>query len=277
MTGCKSHMETVKDEVLALKNRCQSQYEDLLKLASGLDNLVERFDSQEPKVTKLETDTHCLGMLISDYEQNFNGIEKRLERNDTRSRELERTVQRMDKERDAIRGELRTIGEQANYLSNVKADKLDVQTELNRRALMTDLQLRVPYDVFNDGVRELTRFVTQMREEQYELDENLKTVQYELVKGLDAKASAQDVSQIRKQLVGVLARWQKAERNLQVSTGDTATQLIRGDFHSAAVALTSSLSHSTGSSTCLSCGVRTTIEGTKSAVPVARESIAPGV
>uniref|UniRef100_A0A182MIU8 DUF4795 domain-containing protein n=1 Tax=Anopheles culicifacies TaxID=139723 RepID=A0A182MIU8_9DIPT len=231
----------------------------MVKLAGGLDNAVFRIAAQEPRVEKLETDTHCLGMLVSDYEVTFQNIAKHLERHDVKVQEFERTFHRIDKERDALRAEVRTINEQVNYLTTVKADKVDVQTELNRRALVTDMQQRVPYAVFNDTARDLTRMVTQLREELHEVDESLKTVQYELVKGLGAKASAQDVSQIRKQLVEALGRWQKMEKDQQ------ARAVIMGDSPSAAVSAVCGTS--TDSSKCLTCGIQTTLEGSHPVVP----------
>uniref|UniRef100_A0A182W6Z8 DUF4795 domain-containing protein n=1 Tax=Anopheles minimus TaxID=112268 RepID=A0A182W6Z8_9DIPT len=231
----------------------------MLKLAGALDNVVLRVGTQEPKVEKLETDTHCLGMLISEYEVIFRSTAKHLERHDVRVQEFERTFQRMDKERDALRAEVRSINEQVNYLTTVKADKVDVQTELNRRALGTDMQQRVPYTVFNDTGRDLTRMVTQLREELHEVDQNLKTVQYELVKGLGAKASAHDVTQIRKQLVGALGRWQKMEKEQQART------VIMGDSSSSAV--TTICDTSSDSSKCLTCGIQTTLEGSRTVVP----------
>uniref|UniRef100_A0A8W7PEA9 DUF4795 domain-containing protein n=1 Tax=Anopheles coluzzii TaxID=1518534 RepID=A0A8W7PEA9_ANOCL len=267
LEGCKDHLETVKEEILALKARCQSQHEDTLKLAGALDNLVYRVGSQEPKVEKLETDNHCLGMLISDYEVNFKAIEKHLERHDVKVQEIERTFQRMDKERDGLRADLRSLNEQTNYLATVKADKLDVQTELDRRALVTDMQQRVPYAVYNETARDLTRTITQLREELHDLDQNLRTVQYELVKGLASKAGSQDVSQIRKQLTGVLSRWQKLEREQQATAA-----ILGGDSSSAGVAAGG---RGSDASKCLACGIQTTLEGshplvTNSFVPVNR-------
>uniref|UniRef100_A0A182YS33 DUF4795 domain-containing protein n=1 Tax=Anopheles stephensi TaxID=30069 RepID=A0A182YS33_ANOST len=260
LEGCRSHLEAVKEEILALKARCQSQHEDVLKLAGGLDNLSYRVGSQEPKVEKLETDTHCLGMLVSDYEVNFQRIAKHLERHDAKVQEFERAFQRMDKDRDALRADLRSTNEQVSYLATVKADKVDVQTELNRRALVTDMQQRVPYSAFNETGRELTRTITQLREELHDVDQNLKTVQYELVKGLNAKASAQDVSQIRKQLVGALSRWQKIEKDHQASV------VVMGDTSSAAVAANCG-GTSSDTSKCLTCGIQTTLEGSQPLVP----------
>uniref|UniRef100_A0A6E8W964 DUF4795 domain-containing protein n=1 Tax=Anopheles coluzzii TaxID=1518534 RepID=A0A6E8W964_ANOCL len=267
LEGCKDHLETVKEEILALKARCQSQHEDTLKLAGALDNLVYRVGSQEPKVEKLETDNHCLGMLISDYEVNFKAIEKHLERHDVKVQEIERTFQRMDKERDGLRADLRSLNEQTNYLATVKADKLDVQTELDRRALVTDMQQRVPYAAYNETARDLTRTITQLREELHDLDQNLRTVQYELVKGLASKAGSQDVSQIRKQLTGVLSRWQKLEREQQATAA-----IMGGDSSSAGVAAGG---RGSDASKCLACGIQTTLEGshplvTNSFVPVNR-------
>uniref|UniRef100_A0A182JRE1 DUF4795 domain-containing protein n=1 Tax=Anopheles christyi TaxID=43041 RepID=A0A182JRE1_9DIPT len=253
LEGCKDYLETVKQEIVALKIRCQSQHEDTLKLAGALDNLVYRVGSQEPKVEKLETDNHCFGMLISDYEMSFKDIEKHLERHDVKVQEIERTFQRMDKERDSLRADLRSANEQANYLATVKADKVEVQTELNRRALVTDMQQRVPYAVYNEAVRDLARTVTQLREELHDVDQNLKTLQYELVKGLASKAAAQDVTQIRKQLTGALNRCQKIEQNQH------ATVTSMGDSSSAGVAGNGGLG--SDSSKCLACGIQTTLEG----------------
>uniref|UniRef100_A0A182SEA3 DUF4795 domain-containing protein n=1 Tax=Anopheles maculatus TaxID=74869 RepID=A0A182SEA3_9DIPT len=259
LEGCRSHLEAVKEEILTLKARCQSQHEDVLKLAGGLDNLSYRVGSQEPKVEKLETDTHCLGMLVSDYEVNFKRIANHLERHDMKVQEFERAFQRMDKERDALRADLRSANEQVSYLATVKADKVDVQTELNRRALVTDMEQRVPYTTFNEAVRDLSRTITALREDLHDVEQNLKTVQYELVKGLDAKASAQDVSQIRKQLVGALSRCQRIEKDHQASV------VIMGDTCSAAVASKGGISSDT--SKCLTCGIQTTLEGNQPLVP----------
>uniref|UniRef100_A0A182PPL8 DUF4795 domain-containing protein n=1 Tax=Anopheles epiroticus TaxID=199890 RepID=A0A182PPL8_9DIPT len=270
LEGCKNHLEVVKEEILALKTRCQSQHEDTLKLAGALDSLVYRVGTQEPKVEKLETDSHCLGMLISDYEVNFKAIEKHLERHDVKVQEIERAFQRMDRERDGLRADLRTVHEQANYLATVKADKVDVQTELNRRALVTDMQQRVPYAVYNEMVRDLTRTVTQLREELHDLDQNLKTVQYELMKGLASKAATQDVSQIRKQLRGALSRWQRNEKERQ------ATTTAMGDSSSAGV----SANADSDSSKCLACGIQTTLEGSHTLVGnsfIPANRIRPGV
>uniref|UniRef100_A0A182NUH1 DUF4795 domain-containing protein n=1 Tax=Anopheles dirus TaxID=7168 RepID=A0A182NUH1_9DIPT len=261
LEGCRSHLETVKEEILALKTRCQNQHEDTLKLAGALDSLVQRMGTQEPKVSKLETDTHCLGMLISEYEVNFGRIEKHLKQHDVKLREFEWTYQRMDKDRDALRADVRSLTEQANYLSTVKADKVDVQTELNRRALGTDMQQRVPYDVFNEVGRDLTRTVTKLSDELHEVDENLKTVQYELMKGLGSKASAHDLSEMRKQLVGALSRWQKLEKDQK------SAQVMTGDTSSAAVAANGEIAFITGSSKCLTCGIQTTLEGSHGSVP----------
>uniref|UniRef100_A0A182RCR9 DUF4795 domain-containing protein n=1 Tax=Anopheles funestus TaxID=62324 RepID=A0A182RCR9_ANOFN len=261
LEGCRNHLEAVKEEVLSLKARCQSQHDDMLKLAGGLDSVVYRIETQQPKVEKLETDTHCLGMLVSDYEVNFQRIEKHLERHDVKVQEFERTFQRIDKERDALRADIRSINEQANYLATVKADKVDVQTELNRRALVTDMQQRVPYPVFNDTARDVTRSVTQLREELHDVDQHLKTIQYELVKGLGAKASAQDVTLIRKQLTVALSRWQKVEKDQQART------VIMGDSSSAAVTANCETGTSSDVNKCLTCGIQTTLEGNHTVVP----------
>uniref|UniRef100_A0A182Q146 DUF4795 domain-containing protein n=1 Tax=Anopheles farauti TaxID=69004 RepID=A0A182Q146_9DIPT len=218
----------------------------------------------EPMLTKLETDAHRVSMLISEYEVSFSKLDKHLKGHDAKLREFDWACQRMDKERDVLRADLRSQTEQLNYLSTVKADKVDVQTELGRRALETDLQQRVPYDVFNEMARDLTRTVTKLREELHEVDANLQTVQYELVKGLGAKATVQDLSELRKRLAGALSRWQKLEKEqkstLLLATGDSSpAAAVTVDGTGVAVI--------TGANKCLTCGVRTTLEGNRCTVP----------
>uniref|UniRef100_A0A182F4Y0 DUF4795 domain-containing protein n=1 Tax=Anopheles albimanus TaxID=7167 RepID=A0A182F4Y0_ANOAL len=221
LEGCKNHLELLREEIVSLKTRCQAQHEQSLQFASSLDRMVERFAGHDPKLSKLETDTHCLGMLISDYEVEFEKIKKHVERQDGKLREIEWTFQRMDRERDSAKGELRGFTEQLNDLAAVKADKVYVQMELNLRALITDMERRVPFDQHNATIHDMSRTLTQLQEQFNEVDENLKTIQYQLLKSLSDKASALDLNEIRRQLAGLSCRWQKMEKSMLIPSGQS--------------------------------------------------------
>ncbi|KXJ71569.1 hypothetical protein RP20_CCG020247 [Aedes albopictus] len=234
-----------------LRAKRAEDLETMAKMLHQIDLLDARLCDQEKKVTKLEADMDCLGLAMMDYDIKIEDIFRRLDLMGVEIREARCQIRCIEKDRQQFLTAVQTVTEQINHFSLTKADKDVMEKELGLRALVEDLKRYVSYECYNLTQLELSSNIAKLYEEIYRQEQNLKSKAYELVKGLQNKADAGDMVDLRRQQSKILNKFRLMEMNSR-SKNSTA----------AGISLNAKQSKH-----CLTCGLEASLEGFSELIP----------
>ncbi|EJY58093.1 AAEL017326-PA [Aedes aegypti] len=256
-------LTALERDVDTLKSKRTETLEMLSKILDNIDQLESRLCEQQKHLAKLTADLNCLSLIVGQYESNFEDIYRIMDGMGVEIRTIKCNIRCMEKEREKFFQAVQTVTEQINHFSLTKADKADVERELELRALVTDLERYVPFECFNPIQAEVARSIALLHEADYNQQTAVRAHLYELNNLVKTKAGLGDLDAIRKLIQKVSQNLKSLEQRLQSKSKQFS--------QSAGI-----VSKNIGPSNCLACGDHATLETCYYPIPLSRPFIPMG-
>ncbi|KXJ72161.1 hypothetical protein RP20_CCG018732 [Aedes albopictus] len=238
----------------AVKSQRTETLEMISKILNNIDQLESRLCEQQKQLAKLTADLNCLSMVVGQYESNFEDIYRTVDNLGVEIRSIKCNIRCIEKEREKFFQAVQTVTEQINHFSLTKANKADVERELELRALITDLERYVPFECFNLIEAEVARSIALLHEADYNQQTILRGHLYDLNNLIQKKAGVDDVEATRKLIMKLAQHLKTLEHRLQSKS--------RHISQSAGI-----VANNIRSSNCLACGDHATFDACFHPVP----------
>lgn len=255
-----TRLQSLEAGLSDLRAKRAEDLEVMAKMLNQINMLDARLCNLEKMLAKLAADMECLGLATMDYDLKIEDIYRQLDHTGAEVDNVKCELRCVQKDRQQFVDAVRTVTEQFNFFSGTKADKDFVERELALRALVEDMEKRVPFECYSLAQMEFAKGVARLHEAIYKLEQALRTKVYEVTSGFQRKADSGDVDDLRRQVAKILVKLKCMEMNSH-SRAKTAA---------AGVAL-----RNTGSAQCLTCGSGSTLEGDCHLIPRAVQFIPP--